>query len=262
MKCVNCGDNIPVWLKLDGRRHNLSNRTRCVKCLPFLSKKGKLFRSPSEQRKRKSEKLKEGYYEFKQNSGGVPRTTVIRERNKKFLVNLLGGGCQLCGYSKVLKNLVFHHVVPENKNHDLSSSRLYMALSGILPEIMKCLLICHNCHGEVHEGEYEESFLSSLLSKNVEILSFLEGKTWISVIYEREENTKEPKPRKPQVYKAMWPSDGEMSILVQSNSLSSIAKKLGVSDTSVKKHCKKRGIETHGVGYWEKLAAGKIQQRP
>ena len=71
-------------------------------------------------------------------------------RNKKaYLVSLAGGKCVKCGYSECLAALGFHHINPEEKDcgkNSISSMRLDRAIG----EIKKCILVCANCHAEIH----------------------------------------------------------------------------------------------------------------
>jgi len=52
--------------------------------------------------------------------------------------------------------------------------------------------------------------------------------------------------------KADWPSDSALSDMVWEIPVSDIANWLNVTGSAVKKHCKDRGIETPGRGYWQK----------
>lgn len=60
---------------------------------------------------------------------------------------LKGNACKLCGYNQCPANLVFHHVIPSKKEFILNSCRSY---AKFLNEIKKCVLLCCNCHGEIH----------------------------------------------------------------------------------------------------------------
>ena len=80
-----------------------------------------------------------------------------RRRNFKLeLVKLRGSKCQVCGYDKCLPALDFHHVDKTKKSFSISNSfRLRGNKTIILEEIKKCVLLCSNCHHEVHEGLIE-----------------------------------------------------------------------------------------------------------
>ena len=62
-----------------------------------------------------------------------------------------GNKCLLCGYSKCQRALSFHHIDPSKKNFDLSSRGLTRSWAKIEEEIKKCVLICANCHMEIHD---------------------------------------------------------------------------------------------------------------
>ncbi len=55
-----------------------------------------------------------------------------------------------CPYNRCLRNLVFHHEF--GKEFELSQRAFQFSWEKLLPEIKKCVLLCANCHGEVHDG--------------------------------------------------------------------------------------------------------------
>ena len=65
------------------------------------------------------------------------------------LKKLYGNKCQICGYNKCSSALEFHHLNPEEKEGIVSNS--YGTIKESLKEAKKCILICANCHREVHE---------------------------------------------------------------------------------------------------------------
>lgn len=75
------------------------------------------------------------------------------ERKRK-LVNLLGGKCSRCGYSKCLAALEFHHTDPENKSFQLDLRSLSnRSFKVCKEESHKCILLCANCHRELHNTD-------------------------------------------------------------------------------------------------------------
>jgi len=75
-------------------------------------------------------------------------------RKKLKLVQLMGGKCKVCGYNKNLSALVFHHKQPQNKDFNLDSGTIAnRAWDLILLESKKCVLLCHNCHSEMHNPD-------------------------------------------------------------------------------------------------------------
>ena len=83
--------------------------------------------------------------------------TSLRKRalkRKQQLVDLLGGKCKLCGYSKCLRALCFHHKDPKTKKFALDSRRIAgTRWSSVILEAKKCELLCSNCHMELHDQE-------------------------------------------------------------------------------------------------------------
>ena len=62
----------------------------------------------------------------------------------------LGGKCIRCGYDKCLKALEFHHIDPSKKDFTISND--HFRLQEAIKETKKCILICSNCHKELHDN--------------------------------------------------------------------------------------------------------------
>ena len=73
-----------------------------------------------------------------------------RKRLKQKLVETKGGKCQICGYNKCLEALDFHHLENYSKEFNISSN--IRSIDKCLEEIKKCILVCSNCHREIHSG--------------------------------------------------------------------------------------------------------------
>ena len=63
-----------------------------------------------------------------------------------------GNKCAVCGYNKCQRALSFHHLDPKLKDFGLSAKGLTRSWEKIQKEINKCILLCSNCHMEVHDG--------------------------------------------------------------------------------------------------------------
>jgi hypothetical protein len=71
-----------------------------------------------------------------------------RQRQKRRAVEYLGGECQLCGYDRCIRALAFHHLDPTRK--DFAVSHVTYKWERIREEVDKCILVCTNCHAELH----------------------------------------------------------------------------------------------------------------
>ena len=72
------------------------------------------------------------------------------------LVQTLGGKCLICGYKNNLAALAFHHLNSDDKVFKLDMRSLSnRKLEFVLLEIEKCVLLCHNCHAEVHNPQLD-----------------------------------------------------------------------------------------------------------
>lgn len=85
-----------------------------------------------------------------------------RRKNKIKAVAYKGGKCQNCGYKKSVYCLDFHHVNPEEKDFAIASVTRRWEI--IKRELDKCILVCRNCHGEIHEEIHVKGF-SGIVNK-------------------------------------------------------------------------------------------------
>jgi hypothetical protein len=74
-----------------------------------------------------------------------------RRAMKLKLVEYKGGKCEICGYNKCIDALEFHHLNPDEK--DLQVSGKTKAFETLKEEVDKCILVCANCHREIHSKE-------------------------------------------------------------------------------------------------------------
>lgn len=70
---------------------------------------------------------------------------------KQKLVDYKGGKCEVCNYSRCLSSIDFHHRNPKEKDFGVNG-HYNMAFEKLRKEVDKCVLVCRNCHGEIHEG--------------------------------------------------------------------------------------------------------------
>jgi hypothetical protein len=75
-----------------------------------------------------------------------------RKRRREWLQALkIRIGCSICGYTKCPEALDFHHT--DNDKEFNISSNMFTKLEKLKEEIDKCILVCRNCHAELHFNE-------------------------------------------------------------------------------------------------------------
>lgn len=75
-------------------------------------------------------------------------------KRQKLLIkarNLLGGKCSNCGYNKCSAALEFHHI-SDNKEFTIAGAKY--SWNKLEKEIKKCILLCSNCHRELHNPDH------------------------------------------------------------------------------------------------------------
>jgi hypothetical protein len=88
----------------------------------------------------------------------------VYDTSKKYLKSLKekcidykGGKCEVCGYAKCARAMHFHHKDPSLKDFSIGDRNPNTNKNGtkkwesLKPELDKCLLLCSNCHFEIHE---------------------------------------------------------------------------------------------------------------
>ena len=78
-----------------------------------------------------------------------------REKVRLMAVNYKGGCCQVCGYDRCIEALEFHHLDPTQKDFGISRKGYTRSWEKVKEEVEKCILLCANCHREVHAGKLQ-----------------------------------------------------------------------------------------------------------
>lgn len=73
----------------------------------------------------------------------------FRKHLKEKLVKYKGGKCEICGYDKCITALEFHHINPNEKEFGIGSMKV-LSFEKCKKEVDKCILVCANCHREIH----------------------------------------------------------------------------------------------------------------
>lgn len=79
--------------------------------------------------------------------------TIAFTKTQQFKLKCLeykGSSCSRCGYNKYIGALEFHHVDPTQKDFGIGQISLRKFNDAIKKELDKCIVLCSNCHKEVH----------------------------------------------------------------------------------------------------------------
>lgn len=184
----------------------------------------------------------------------------FRARLKERATYVLGDKCQLCGYNKCIQALEFHHVNPEEKELDfgINANRSWAATRE---EIKKCVLLCANCHREVHAGLYNLEDLQPSFSEEraFEIDKLVNDVKTHKIYYCKDcgceitlkanrcsecankvRRAVKERPTKEELYELLCELNGNFT---------QASRMFGVSDNAIRKWCKAYNIPSHSSDY-------------
>lgn len=136
---ISCSFECRKQLSKQKRIYRQTERIKCQRC-------GEYFISADMS----SKKQKDGTVHFTYCKKCWSEITIQHKKNRKQkLIESHGSKCCVCGYNKCEKALEFHHIDSSEKINDVS--KIYKN-SDMEKEIEKCILLCANCHRELHDG--------------------------------------------------------------------------------------------------------------
>lgn len=172
-----------------------------------------------------------------------------RQNTKRRMIEAMGGECCVCGYNKCDSSLAFHHLDPSKKDFGFGAVRANPRnWNELVSELRKCILVCHNCHNEIHEGitaipcnppKFDERFVDYKKalreSQMVEcpVCTRLMPPHQITCSYECSARRK---------FRIDWNSI-DLEAELKKKSYIAIANELGVSDAAVHKRARKLGLK-------------------
>ena len=166
--CEICNNEFDTLITIKGIKHNICNRKMCLNCSPF--KAGNRMSAANYRLKKESEglyfcakckkmnpidefylkadgKRNHSYCKVCQNNNVLDRQRLF----KKKAIEYKGGKCCLCEYNICEGALEFHHLDPSIKEFGLAAGKL-RTFEKSKKELDKCVLVCANCHREIHAG--------------------------------------------------------------------------------------------------------------
>ena len=76
----------------------------------------------------------------------------LRKIIKRWSLDYKGHKCECCGYDKCTEALEFHHINSKEKDFNISDRNIKLDWEEIKKELDKCIVVCSNCHREIHSG--------------------------------------------------------------------------------------------------------------
>lgn len=136
--------------KLDGESNKLTDEDK-IELQKLYDEIGSLKKVA--KLKNRSFEIVQKYVKKKEKTRKMSNSEAVidwRKRKKIELVKYKGGKCEICSYNKSVNALQFHHKNPKDKDFTVSGKSL--SFEKLKKEVDKCVLVCANCHAEIHEG--------------------------------------------------------------------------------------------------------------
>jgi len=91
-----------------------------------------------------------------------------RKNTKNNLVKAFGEKCVICEYSRCNRSLTFHHLDPTKKGFSIGNAMSNPRTKALLAEeCEKCIMVCNNCHGEIHDNLIDLSNYKSTFKRDI-----------------------------------------------------------------------------------------------
>jgi len=157
--CLKCNEVFCDEI-VNGVKRNIQHRKFCWACSPFGEGNNRNLSRTSRTCPRCEKDLSlDEYYPkaAKHQSGKLYSFCKLCTRlyNKERRLNIKqksveykGGKCSRCAYNRCLWALEFHHLDPSKK--DINIAHCHVTFEKLKIELDKCILVCSNCHREIH----------------------------------------------------------------------------------------------------------------
>lgn len=163
--CPKCFSPVPSFVVIDGKKRNCQRRKYCFDCSPFGEHNTARLEKPlsavckvcpiCSRHHTQGTRICFCCYFNKQ-----------KQRRLCQVEKFVGGfKCWCCGYDKCKRNIHFHHINEKDKLFGLTTRELMLKWDRVISEIEKCVIVCGNCHGEIHEGLKTKDEIDDLWSR-------------------------------------------------------------------------------------------------
>lgn len=161
---------------------------------------------------------------------------------KQKAVDYKGGACISCGYDKCIAALEFHHVEPSGKDFSISHKGHTRSWNEIKNELDKCILVCANCHREIHSSALNKEKVIERISIKLEKLCPICSKNFIVGATDSTQQFCSQDCYKVSIRKVKErPTKEQLLEQLTTTSYVQLGKKYGVSDNAIRKWLKVLG---------------------
>ncbi len=168
--CKRCNNHFPNKIKINSKERNLQRRKFCLDCSPFGSHNtSKLCLNDGNIKCFECKKTKPKEQFYNRTEGGIQyickecsskKVSTRRKDNKIKSMEYKGGQCIICGYNKSIRAMKFHHIDPDKKEYIITGKMC--SFEKLKTELDKCILVCGNCHDEIHDGFHPQYLIINL----------------------------------------------------------------------------------------------------
>lgn len=188
-----------------------------------------------------------------------------RTRLKERIIYVMGDKCALCGYDKCQSALELHHLNLEEKDFTIGSNTNRAWLT-VRDEIKKCILVCANCHREIHSDLINKQLKNSFNEERArEIDNIVEQIKTKQISYCKHcgvevyrGNNCCPKCSAIKSRVVVRPEREDLKKLIRNLPFTKIGENFGVTDNAIRKWCetynlprKKSDINKYSDKEWE-----------
>lgn len=179
-----------------------------------------------------------------------------------------GGACSQCGYDKSYEALDFHHLNPDEKDFNISHNGHTRSWESTKKELDKCILICANCHREIHAKlanqtpilfQADDNMPNAIIYHEIKPTTYIEkickqcNKTYsFASIPSNQQQFCSDSCARLNSRKVIWPTREELQDLLWKETINQIAIRYGVSGPAVRKWVKTYNLEKPERGHWHK----------
>lgn len=167
-ECIICHKLFNRTIEINGVKKWSSKRKICYECNPFGERKftggkgiikvdvindtlkcGKCKQIKSIELFNQDQTRLTGYSCYCKDCA-VEQTISRMVKFKLKCLDYLTHECTICGYNKCIAALDFHHKDPTQKDVLISRFKFYTFDDRVKKELDKCIVLCANCHRELH----------------------------------------------------------------------------------------------------------------